>query len=584
MLIKICGVVHPADAQMAAEEGAHFVGIIFHPSAARRVTVEDAVQIAREARLGGAEPVGVFVDQGFEEIERIVQVLDLKIVQLHGARARAARPFLSPSLRVIAAIKEGECVEEQGADFILFDSAVPGSGQPGDRSRLELPHAIPSFIAGGLTPENVGEAIVSHRPTGVDVSTGVTAADGLRKDRDKVRAFIRAATSQPRRQFAQFGGTFVPELLLQPLRELEEAFESSCRDPVFLENLEAQLAHYAGRPTPLTEVPRLAERVGLGRVFLKREDLLHTGAHKLNNALGQVLLAKAMGKSRVVAETGAGQHGVAVATVCARLGMECVIYMGVNDVKRQMPNVKRMQLLGARVVSVPNGDGTLKEAISEALRDWSASFPHTAFCLGSALGPHPYPSIVRSFQAVIGREAHQQILDRIERLPDAAVACVGGGSNAIGLFSAFLDHPVRLIGVEAGGTGGAPRQHAARFLSGSPGVLHGCYTYVLQDRNGQILPTHSISAGLDYPAVGPEHAALFESGRAQFVNVCDLEAVEALQLLAATEGIIAALESSHALAYLPRLAQELGSEGVVMVNLSGRGDKDLPYLFERGFL
>jgi tryptophan synthase beta chain len=387
------------------------------------------------------------------------------------------------------------------------------------------------------------------------------------------------------RRFGPYGGSYVPELLMPPLTELAEGWEAMRTDVQFKAELDKLLTEYAGRPTPLTEVPSLAAAVGLGRCWLKREDLLHTGAHKLNNALGQVLLAKRMDKRLVIAETGAGQHGVATATACARLGLECVVFMGVTDMERQRPNVKRMQLLGARVESVAQGSGTLKEAVSEALRHWSRTFDQAAYCLGSALGPYPYPSMVRAFQAVIGIEARRQILEQAGQLPDVCVACVGGGSNAIGLFSAFLgDWSVELVGVEAGGQGESLGKNAARFTTGRPGVLHGCLTYLLQDEQGQVVPTHSISAGLDYPAVGPEHAALFETERAIYVTASDEEAVAALKLLSVTEGIIPALESSHALAYLPRLAEQLGSEGKVLVNLSGRGDKDLPQLFERGLL
>ena len=386
-------------------------------------------------------------------------------------------------------------------------------------------------------------------------------------------------------KYGPFGGSYMPELLIAPLQELLHKWNKARGDDLFWNEFHDIMRNYAGRPTPLTEAVRFSKQIHGPRIFLKREDLLHTGAHKLNNAIGQCLLAKMLGKRRIIAETGAGQHGVATATACARFGLECVVYMGEVDVRRQQPNVKKMALLGAKVISVRQGTATLKDAINEALRDWSASYETSHYCLGSALGPHPYPEIVREFQSVIGTEAKEQILKFVGRLPDALIACVGGGSNAIGLFAPFVDDKtVKLIGVEAGGSGKSIGQHAARFQGGRPGVLHGSYTYILQDDQGQIMPTHSISAGLDYPAVGPEHAAMHLSGRARYVSASDDEALDALKLLSSTEGIIPALESSHALAYLIASANEFKKEDVVIVNLSGRGDKDLPQLFENGLL
>lgn len=388
----------------------------------------------------------------------------------------------------------------------------------------------------------------------------------------------RPLTPDSRGRFGPFGGRYVPETLVPALEELEEAYHRYCRDRTFQEELEGLLRDYVGRPTPLYFARRLSEELGL-RVYLKREDLLHTGAHKINNALGQVLLARRMGKRRVIAETGAGQHGVATATAAAMLGLPCDVYMGREDTQRQVLNVYRMQLLGARVIPVDTGSRTLKDAINEALRDWVTHVRDTFYVIGSVVGPHPYPRMVRDFQAVIGREARAQVLEHEGRLPDAVVACVGGGSNAMGLFSAFLeDASVRLVGVEAGGLGLETGQHAATLTAGSPGILHGAYTYVLQDAAGQILGTHSVSAGLDYPGVGPEHAYLKETGRAHYVAVPDTEAVEAFHLLARLEGILPALEPAHALASLRRLAQQLPRGAVVVVGLSGRGDKDIDTL------
>lgn len=378
--------------------------------------------------------------------------------------------------------------------------------------------------------------------------------------------------------FGRYGGIFVPETLVPALWELEAAYREARADPAFQARLDSLRRHYAGRPTPLYFAARLTAHCGGAKIYLKREDLAHTGAHKINNALGQGLLAIRMGKRRVVAETGAGQHGVATATVAALLGLECVIYMGTEDMRRQSPNVFRMKLLGAEVRPVDAGSRTLKDAINEAIRDWVTNVQTTHYLLGSALGPHPYPMMVRDFQSIIGREARAQILEAEGRLPDACIACVGGGSNAIGLFDAFRNDPVRLIGVEAGGSGIATGRHAARFSDpalGRVGVLHGTKTYVLQDADGQIAPTHSISAGLDYPAVGPEHAYLREIGRAEYTYATDDEALAAFQLLCQTEGIIPALEPAHALSEAMKLAPKLGQDGLIIVNLSGRGDKDI---------
>ncbi len=377
-----------------------------------------------------------------------------------------------------------------------------------------------------------------------------------------------------RGHFGPYGGRYVPEVLMTPLEELEKAYSEAGLDPAFQSELKDLLANYAGRPTALYYARRLSEQLGGARIYLKREDLLHTGAHKINNCLGQVLLARRMGKRRIVAETGAGQHGVATATVCALFGMECTVYMGEEDMRRQRLNVFRMRLLGAKVAAVTNGSRTLKDAISEAMRDWVSTIDSTHYLLGSALGPHPYPMMVRDFHRVIGDEARAQLLKRENRLPDRVFACVGGGSNAIGIFTAFVgDEGVRLIGTEAGGRGAGLGEHAARFSGGSPGVLHGAYSYLLQNGDGQVSLTHSVSAGLDYALIGPEHAWLHDRGRAEYTSVGDREALDAAVRLSHTEGIIPALESAHAVA--EALRQAPGARGeVFVVNVSGRGDKD----------
>ncbi len=376
--------------------------------------------------------------------------------------------------------------------------------------------------------------------------------------------------------FGPYGGQFVPETLMVALRELEAEYEKAKADPAFREQLSQLLRDYVGRPTPLYFAERLTQYYGGAKIFLKREDLLHTGAHKINNAVGQALLAKRMGKPRLIAETGAGQHGVATATVAARFGFECAVFMGEEDMERQALNVFRMRLLGTTVVPVSSGTKTLKDAMNEAMRDWVTHVRHTHYVIGTVAGPHPFPTMVRDFHAVTGQEARTQIQEFIGRLPDACVACIGGGSNAMGLFYPFVgDKSVRLIGVEAAGHGLETANHAAPLNKGTRGVLHGSLSYVMQDKAGQILPTHSISAGLDYPGVGPEHAHMKDTGRAEYVAVTDEQALEALQLLCTQEGILPALESAHALAYLPELTRELGPDGVIVVNLSGRGDKDV---------
>ncbi|MGH7408471.1 MAG: tryptophan synthase subunit beta [Candidatus Methylomirabilales bacterium] len=381
--------------------------------------------------------------------------------------------------------------------------------------------------------------------------------------------------------FGPYGGKFVPETLMAALAELEQAYQEAQGDPAFRAELEGLLHCYVGRPTPLTFAARMTARFGGARIYLKREDLCHTGAHKINNTIGQVLLAKRMGKRRVIAETGAGQHGVAAATAAALLGLTCEVYMGTEDMRRQALNVVRMRLLGATVTPVNAGSRTLKDAINEAMRDWVTNVGDTHYVLGSVLGAHPYPLMVRDFQAVIGRETRVQILLAEGRLPDVLLACVGGGSNSIGLFHSFLaDRTVRMIGVEAGGLGIATGKHAARFAGGKVGVLHGTRSYVLQDEDGQIQTTHSVSAGLDYPSVGPEHAYLFEAGRVEYVSVTDEEALRGFHLCCETEGIIPALESAHAVAYAERLAGTLPSEAICVINMSGRGDKDVQIVAE----
>jgi len=384
-----------------------------------------------------------------------------------------------------------------------------------------------------------------------------------------------------RGHFGVYGGKFVAETLMEPIEELRLAYEKVKKDKNFQAAFDKDLADYVGRPSPLYHAERWSKELGGAQIYLKREDLNHTGAHKINNTIGQGLLAKYMGKTRIIAETGAGQHGVASATVAARFGMECIVYMGEEDVKRQAPNVYRMKLLGAKVVPVTSGSRTLKDALNEAMRDWVTNIDNTFYIIGTVAGPHPYPSMVRDFQTVIGREAKRQIMEQAGRLPDALVACVGGGSNAIGLFHPFLaDEGVSIFGVEGGGDGIDTPNHAAPLSAGNPGVLHGNRTYLMEDENGQIIETHCISAGLDYPGVGPEHAWLKDCGRADYVAITDKEALAAFHELTLTEGIIPALESSHALAYGAKLAKTMDKDKIIIINLSGRGDKDINTIAE----
>ena len=385
-----------------------------------------------------------------------------------------------------------------------------------------------------------------------------------------------------RGHFGPYGGMFVGETLIPPIQELNAAYQQYLNDPEFIAELDADLKYYVGRPSPLYHAERWSRELGGAQIYLKREDLNHTGAHKINNTIGQALLAKRMGKTRIIAETGSGQHGVATATVAARLVLECVVYMGAVDVARQSLNVYRMKLLGAKVVAVESGSKTLKDALNEALRDWVTNVDNTFYIIGTVAGPHPYPAMVRDFQAIIGREARQQCLDQAGRLPDALVACVGGGSNAIGLFYPFIDdRSVKMIGVEAAGDGIETGRHSAPLCAGRPGVLHGNRTYLMEDDDGEIIETHSISAGLDYPGVGPEHAWLKDTGRAEYVNITDNEALEGFHSLTRMEGIIPALESSHAMAYTMKLAPTMSKDDIIIVCLSGRGDKDMQTMAQR---
>jgi len=615
MIVKICGLTSLEDARVAAEAGADMLGFLFYPPSPRFVPPDRAAGIIREIRreFPSVRCVGVLVNEPLETIRHLVALCGLDMVQLHGDESPAeVDALMAEGIAVIKGFRLRddrvlEMMSRYRPAVYLVDAYHPdrpgGTGQTCDWELAARARELgPLLLAGGLMPENVAEAIRAVHPWGVDVASGVEAAPG-RKDPDRVRQFVQKARSQSgevsqdiramvansvlpslhnlpdeRGYFGPYGGKFVPETLMPALEELETAYREARSDPAFQAGFRALLRDYVGRPTPLYFARRLTESCGGARIYLKREDLAHTGAHKINNTLGQALLARRMGKRRLVAETGAGQHGVATATVAALLGMECVVYMGTEDMRRQAPNVERMRLLGAEVRGVDAGSRTLKDAINEAIRDWVTHVRTTHYLLGSVLGPHPYPMMIRDFQSVIGQEARAQILEAEGRLPDVLIACVGGGSNAMGLFHAFLGDPVAMVGVEAGGLGLESGMHAARFSDprrGRVGVLHGTRTYVLQNEDGQILTTHSISAGLDYPAVGPEHSYLRQIGRVTYTTVSDEEALEAFDLLCRLEGIIPALESAHALAEAVRRAREMAPEQILLVNLSGRGDKDL---------
>ncbi len=601
MFVKICGITRAEDALLAADLGASAIGFVFSAASPRYIAPERARAIV-DRLPACVSVVGVFVDEDPSVIRRTAAAVGLSAVQLHGRETPGAAATLG--LRVVKALSTDDAaISSLGSwplSVTILADAADGERRGGTGTRAdwaiarEMARRRPLFLAGGLRAANVAQAMREVRPAGLDVSSGVESAPGV-KDAAAMRLFFDAVRREiggglpafgrrdpdARGYFGSFGGRFVPETLVAPVEELERAYLEARADPSFAVALSRLLTTYAGRPTPLGEAARLSSSAGGARIFLKREDLTHTGAHKINNALGQALLARRMGKTRVIAETGAGQHGVATATACALLGLRCEVYMGAEDMVRQAPNVSRMEWLGASVRRVENGSRTLKDAINEAMRDWVANVDDTYYLLGSALGPHPYPLMVREFQSVIGAEARRQMLSQVGRLPDVVVASVGGGSNAIGIFDGFLDDTgVRLVGVEAGGDSLSPGRHAARFAGGSPGVLQGTRTYILQDADGNIEPTHSVSAGLDYAAVGPEHAWLRDIGRTEYTLATDAEAREAFIGLARLEGILPALESAHAVAAGRRIAAGLDPGAIVLINLSGRGDKDMGTMME----
>ena len=589
MQVKVCGITTREDAEAAIAAGADALGLNFVPGTPRALAADAAAEISA-AVAGRAVRVGVFRDAPSEEIARAVENIGLDVVQLHGSESPEEVAKLDvPVLKVLPADDDlvARAARYPGVDLLLDHPSGGGSGQAWSfaRARELVSRGRRVWIAGGLDPGNVAAAVRAARPHGVDASSGLESAPGA-KDPERVKAFVREAHAaaqhggpaglpDPQGYFGRYGGRFVPEILMPAVAELAETYDALRGDPTFAAELARERASYAGRPTPLYFARRMSEELGV-RVYLKREDLAHTGAHKINNAIGQALIARRMGKPRIIAETGAGQHGVATATACARYGLACEVYMGEEDTRRQALNVFRMELLGARVHPVKSGSRTLKDAMNEAMRDWATNVRETYYLIGSTAGPHPYPLLVRDLQAVIGDEARGQILEAESRLPDLLVACVGGGSNALGLFHPFYgDESVRMVGVEAGGEGVERGRHGASLTAGTPGTLHGSFSSVLQDDAGQIFEAHSISAGLDYPGVGPEHAFYRDSGRAEYVPVTDAEALEAFVYLSRTEGIIPAFETSHAIAEVRRRAPQLERDAIVLVNLSGRGDKDV---------
>ena len=622
--VKICGIVDEDGVRAACAAGADYIGLNLVAGTPRALDVAQAAALARYARaLPGRTPrlVLITADATQPEIDGWVAAVDPDIVQLSGreaidGHAHPQRPFWkvvrTAGDSATAALDAARLWRAAGAARIVVDAEhdnmLGGTGHAADEAAAVLiASEIPVMLAGGLREGNVAAASREVPAIGVDVASGVEVPGTMppRKDPLSVALFVKRAkqarsdlpqtSSRPQPVAAglleadsrgrwgtnrDFGGRYVPETLMSALIELEQTYNQVRNDPTFWAELRELSIHFAGRPTPIYRAHRLAEALGTRvRIYLKREDLAHTGAHKINNVLGQGLLARRLGKTRLIAETGAGQHGVATATIAALLGLPCVVYMGARDIDRQKPNVLRMKTLGADVRPVESGSATLKDAINEAMRDWVTNVVDTYYVLGSAMGPHPYPTIVRDFQRVIGDEAAVQIAQSEGRLPDLVVACVGGGSNAIGIFSRFIGEPsVRLVAVEAAGDGIATGHHAAALAGGSLGIIHGARTMLLQDADGQVQEAHSISAGLDYPGVGPQLAALALEGRLELANATDTDALAAMRQLAVCEGILPALESAHALAALPALLLGLDPGAVVLVGLSGRGDKDVAHL------
>lgn len=598
--IKICGITRAKEAQYLNEIHADYAGFVLWEKSRRHVSFERAEEISKLLDKS-VKRVAVTVSPDLDLLEKIEKA-KFDILQVHGQlREEVARQCSLPIWRACNLQKSDDIKKLEQLEKItgyVLDAETAGSGKPFDwsasrkimESMREAVFVGRKFIlAGGLNAENVAEAVRIFKPDIVDVSSGVESAQG--KERDLVLKFSEAVRNievkkgertmkKSERYYGEFGGQFVSESLMNTLEELDAAYEKAIHDEEFLKEYAYYMKQYVGRETPLYFAENLSREYGT-KIYLKREDLNHTGAHKINNVLGQVLLAKRMGKKKVIAETGAGQHGVATATGAALFGMECTVYMGEEDMRRQELNVFRMEMLGAKVVCVKSGSRTLKDATNEAIRTWSKTAEDTFYVIGSALGPYPYPKMVKEFQSVISRESKKQILQAEGRLPDVVMACVGGGSNSIGMFAEFIEEPsVKLIGVEAAGLGIETGKHASAMALGKPGTLHGMRSYLLQDDDGNIQVAYSVSAGLDYPGVGPEHAYLKDSGRAEYVSITDEEALAALHELCRLEGIIPAIESAHAIAYAKKQAQKMKQDEIMIVCLSGRGDKDVHTIYD----
>ena len=587
--IKLCGLTRPEDIECANSLKPDFIGFVFYKKSSRYVDFEKAAEL-KKLLSPDIKAVGVFIDEDIRDVAYLLGEGIIDIAQLHGSedegyisklRGLTGKPIIK-AFRIKGS-EDAALVNASGADYVLLDSGA-GDGKLLDRNLIK-DIKRPYFLAGGLSPENVKEAIDEINPFAVDVSSGIET--DKKKDPDKMIKFVKTVREEFKKgntmnnndsnpaRFGIHGGQYIPETLMNAVIELEKAYNHYKNDPEFNRELTELLNEYAGRPSRLYYAEKMTKDLGGAKIYLKREDLNHTGAHKINNVLGQALLAKKMGKTRLIAETGAGQHGVATATAAALMGMECVVFMGEEDTKRQALNVYRMRLLGAEVIPVTTGTATLKDAVSEAMREWTKRIDDTHYCLGSVMGPHPFPTIVRDFQAVISKEIKEQMLEKEGRLPDAVLACVGGGSNAIGTFYNFInDKEVRLIGCEAAGRGVDTYETAATIATGKLGIFHGMKSYFCQDEYGQIAPVYSISAGLDYPGIGPEHAYLHDIGRAEYVPVTDEEAVQAFEYLAKTEGIIPAIESAHAISYAMKIAPTMSNDQIIVITVSGRGDKD----------
>ena len=587
--IKICGLRTLSDIETVNELKPDYIGFVFWPKSKRYITPEEAA-VLRDKLDPAIKAVGVFLDEEAEEIAGIAAAGTIDIIQLHGhedsgyikrLKSMTALPVIKAVILSGSGDRAG--VSASGADYLMVDSGAGSGKRIGPEILKKLRGDF--FLAGGLDPDNIESIVREYRPFAVDVSSGVET-DGS-KDPEKMRTFVRrvrqagkekameGSQSTGNGRFGIHGGQYIPETLMNAVIELEQAYEKYKNDPAFNEELETLFREYAGRPSLLYYAAKMTDDLGGAKIYLKREDLNHTGSHKINNVLGQALLAKKMGKTRLIAETGAGQHGVATAMAAALMGMECVVFMGEEDTKRQALNVYRMRLLGAEVIPVKTGTATLKDAVSEAMREWTSRISDTHYCLGSVMGPHPFPTIVRDFQSVISKEIRAQILEKEGRLPNAVIACVGGGSNAMGSFYDFIgDRDVRLIGCEAAGRGIDGFETAATINTGRLGIFHGMKSYFCQDKYGQIAPVYSISAGLDYPGIGPEHAYLHDIGRAEYVPVTDEEAVCAFEYLSRMEGIIPAIESAHAVAHAVKIAPGMSRDDIIVITISGRGDKD----------